>query len=113
MPDQNIKIKTEEIYTKVEYEKISKGYRAKGMEDKWNLFLEGNCLYMHRSWTGNCIYIAELERLPNFTYRLCQLTINQAPEQYTKPIEKAIDLALNTIRKQLIIGSYDPKKARG
>jgi hypothetical protein len=27
------------------------------MEDKWFIFFEAPCLYLHRSWTGVCIYV--------------------------------------------------------
>jgi len=26
------------------------------MEDKWFIFLEDDWLYLHRSWTGTCVY---------------------------------------------------------
>ena len=30
------------------------------MEDKWFSYMDGNTLYAHRSWTGYCIYIIEI-----------------------------------------------------
>ena len=32
------------------------------MDDKWAMFLEGNVLHLHRSWTGICIYQVTFER---------------------------------------------------
>jgi hypothetical protein len=31
------------------------------MDDKWNGFVDGNRLYLHRSWTGHRMYEAEFE----------------------------------------------------
>lgn len=30
------------------------------MEDKWFSYMDENTLYAHRSWTGYCIYIIEI-----------------------------------------------------
>jgi len=43
-------------YSKEEYNKIKQGFIPKVMEDRWFVYFEDNKLYMHRSWTGNCIY---------------------------------------------------------
>jgi hypothetical protein len=31
------------------------------MEDKWIAYVEDDRLFMHRSWTGHCIYEAQFE----------------------------------------------------
>ena len=37
-------------------------YLAEVMEDKWDVFFYGSALYFARSWSGQLIYRAELER---------------------------------------------------
>ena len=51
------------------------------MEDKWFVFLEGDVLQIHRSWTGHCIYRAEIETSGE-TYRIQKAEVNRCSEQY-------------------------------
>ena len=44
---------------------IQRGHRAADMDDKWDAFVEGQRLYLHRSWTGLGVYEAELARGPD------------------------------------------------
>jgi len=45
-----------ESYTAEDFERIQRGFIPQEMEDKWFVFYEEPWLYLHRSWTGNCIY---------------------------------------------------------
>ncbi|MEV8593538.1 hypothetical protein [Streptomyces sp. NPDC052012] len=44
------------VWSDEEWDRIRRGYRARGMDEKWNVFVEGDVLLMHRSWTGRGIY---------------------------------------------------------
>ena len=46
------------IWTENEMGAIRYGYVPHMMEEKWFIFMEGNRLFAHRSWTGNAIYEA-------------------------------------------------------
>ena len=48
------------------------------MEDKWFWYCEGNTLYAHRSWTGYCIYVMEMN--PGGSEH--KVTVNRDPGQY-------------------------------
>ena len=41
---------------------IREGHRPEEMEDKWFMYCEGDTLYIHRSWTGYCIYAVALSQ---------------------------------------------------
>lgn len=41
------------IWSDEEWERIRLGYRARDMDEKWNVFAEGNVVHLHRSWTGH------------------------------------------------------------
>jgi hypothetical protein len=51
------------------------------MEQKWFIFFERNRLYVHRSWTGYCIYIAHFKKNPG-GYVLSGAEVNRDPKQY-------------------------------
>jgi hypothetical protein len=50
--------------TEDEYCRIAEGLIPQGMEDKWSIFLEGQTLWFHRSWAGECVYKVDLEKKP-------------------------------------------------
>ena len=56
LPAQRSQLSLQRAFTEQEYERISLGFIPDSMEDKWFMFTEGGTLYIHRSWTGNCIY---------------------------------------------------------
>ena len=40
------------IWSTAEWELIQRGYRSHDMDEKWDAFVEGEVLFLHRSWTG-------------------------------------------------------------
>jgi hypothetical protein len=51
------------------------------MEDKWFIFVEDDWIYLHRSWTGFCIYAAKLEQRGD-AHEIVEAWVNREPEQY-------------------------------
>jgi hypothetical protein len=51
------------------------------MEDKWFVFMEGSTLYLHRSWTGSCIYQLTLAR-EGTAYVVSEAFANRDESQY-------------------------------
>ena len=49
------------VWVSSELARIGRGYMASMMEEKWHGLVDGNCLRLHRSWTGYCIYEATFE----------------------------------------------------
>jgi hypothetical protein len=41
------------VWTREEWRRIERGYRAQGMDEKWNVFVEDQVAFVYRSWTGN------------------------------------------------------------
>lgn len=46
------------VWTEAEMASIRRGYVPHMMEEKWFIFMEGNRLFAHRSWTGLGVYEA-------------------------------------------------------
>ena len=44
-----------------EYATIRRGLVPEAMEDKWFIFFENHVLFLHRSWSGHCIYRVEFQ----------------------------------------------------
>lgn len=81
MPKEHEELTIDFAITAQQYRSLSVGHIPNGMEDKWFFYAEENTLYVHRSWSGNCVLIADIN--PEVTNR--KITIN------TKEGESFID----------------------
>lgn len=82
LPVQHSILSLQREFTELEYERLCNGLIPERMEHKWFIFLEADVLYVHRSWTGYCIYQLSLTR-ENSTYAIRSALVNRDPNQYT------------------------------
>lgn len=61
---------------------VARGFRAREMEEKWFIHLDGERLLFRRSWTGNLIYAVEA-RWQGDSLRLGEVVVNRDPAQYS------------------------------
>lgn len=54
----------ERVWSDADWRLIGQGHRSADMDDKWNAFVEGPKLHLHRSWTGRGIYEASFAQAP-------------------------------------------------
>ena len=81
MPEDQKELPLSGVYTEEEFEKISYGFLPQDQQDKWFIYLEGEWLNFHRSWTGACIFKLEIV-LNNCKYHAIKAVVNRDPEQY-------------------------------
>lgn len=82
MPDQNVALSIDRVFTEAEMESIRLGYIARSSDDKWFIYCEDDTVYMHRSWTGKCMYVAHFNKTDE-GYAISKLIVNRDPTQYT------------------------------
>ena len=63
MPNARRPLTIERQYSKQEFARLASGLVPAGMDDKWFIFYEAPWLYLHRSWTGFCVYQVRFEAL--------------------------------------------------
>ncbi len=102
MPKQRDQFILHRAFTKEQYMSLNKGHIPVEMEDKWFWYMEGNKLYLHRSWTGFCIYIIELQKDGNH-----KVTVNRDPEQYKNTDIEQDRENLNTLLDFMVKPVYD------
>jgi hypothetical protein len=56
LPLQRARLDFAAEYSAVDFQRIRLGSIPQQMEDKWFIFYEAPWLFLHRSWTGYCIY---------------------------------------------------------
>lgn len=77
MPERTAEFVIYREFTDGEMEYIIEGHRPQEMEDKWFMYYEDDKLFIHRSWTGYCIYIISFAQKGRL-----DITVNRDPEQY-------------------------------
>ena len=84
-------------FTRGQVQILRNGHIPEGMEDEWFCYMEGNTLYVHRSWNGFCIYIMEL-----VSGNSQKVKVNRDPEQYSNKNIDEDRAILNRILNELI-----------
>lgn len=66
-----------------EFAQIQKGFVPQSMDDHWFIYFDNstNQLYMHRSWTGFCIYILKFVQMSD-GWEVTASSVNRDPKQY-------------------------------
>lgn len=78
MPETCEVFKLERKFTDEELKNLRFGHIPLEMEDKWFWYMEGNTFFAHRSWTGYCIYIVEIDAATG----IHTVTVNRDKAQY-------------------------------
>ncbi|MBM4107339.1 MAG: hypothetical protein FJ255_00740 [Phycisphaerae bacterium] len=81
LPARRALIRLERSYSPSEYARIARGLIPSQMEDKWFLFLEGDVLHCHRSWTGVCVYEVRF-RKEGERFHVAECSVNRDPDQW-------------------------------
>ncbi|MFN6528848.1 hypothetical protein [Nostoc sp. ChiSLP03a] len=77
---KNITLK--KVYSQEEFDRIAAGVIPEQMEDKWFIFYEAPWLYLHRSWTGFCIFKVRFEVVAE-TVKIAKVQVNRELAQYS------------------------------
>ena len=81
MPAQRASLLLELTFDNVEFEKLAAGSVPKEMEDKWFSYFERPWLYLHRSWTGFCVYQVRFDA-DGGSNRVAEVAVNRNRDQY-------------------------------
>ena len=108
MPQLKIDVDLDRAFSKEDFNKIMTGIKSFDMNQRWNILFEDGLLYLHRSWTGHCIFIGRFESRADGSTNLKKLTINGDIEQYNSTnINNDIDIVFSIIKSHLIDRVWD------
>jgi 8-oxo-dGTP diphosphatase len=81
---------------------LLQGYLPKGTDDRWFMYSVDDWIYLHRSWTGHCIFRVQIEIIEQGCM-LTQLHINRDSSQYRSTNSEADKSEVKSVLKHLII----------
>lgn len=70
------------VWSDGEWERIQRGRVSQEMEDKWDVFAEGDVLFIHRSWTGYGLFEATFTPADGGGWRIAGAVVERDPERY-------------------------------
>ncbi|MEV4595915.1 hypothetical protein AB0K15_00765 [Amycolatopsis sp. NPDC049253] len=74
------------------------------MDEKWNVFCEGDVLFMHRSWTGHGIYEASFARVSEGGRRIASAVVEGDRERYRSMGDERDRLMLELVISAIVLG---------
>lgn len=80
MPNETASFRLDINMTEDEYSILQNGHVPQEMEDKWFAYFENDTLFVHRSWTGVCIYRIRFSK----NRKTADVTVNRDSAQYAE-----------------------------
>lgn len=103
MPFSKAKFKLKRHFTEEEIRILKRGHIPQEQEDKWFWYCENDTLYAHRSWTGFCIYVIQLD----FVSDIHRVTVNRNKKQYANRNKKEDLRQLQSLLNWWVQPCYD------
>jgi hypothetical protein len=111
LPRLRVQIPFERSFTQDEFSRLSRGFVAQSMEDRWHVFFKDPWLTFVRSWSGFCIYKVWIEK-SGFEYRVAKVLINRDRRQYGDDDTQEEAKLLSLLIDEMLLGARDFRKAR-
>ncbi|SEP41194.1 hypothetical protein [Amycolatopsis saalfeldensis] len=92
------------VWTDEDWDRIRRGYRSRDMDEKWNVFCEGDVLFMHRSWTGHGIYEASFARVPEGGRKIASAVVESDGKRYRSKGDEHDRLMLELVISAIVLG---------
>ncbi len=118
LPERRTQLAFKRAFSREEYQRVALGFVPREMEDKWFIYLngldgpddldgpDGEWLYLHRSWTGICIY--SLRLLPiGEGHRVSEAWVNRDPEEYRMVDDQYDAELLQFLIDSILLGKAD------
>ncbi|BCB91578.1 hypothetical protein [Phytohabitans suffuscus] len=91
-------------FTDQEWERVQLGFRARDMDEKWDVFVEDRTAYLHRSWTGNGIFAASFAPRPTGGWRIESATVESDPRRYRRGCDEYDRVMLELVLTAVVLG---------
>jgi len=96
------------IWSDAQMDRIRRGYNAQVMEEKWHGFMEGDRLFICRSWTGILNQESEFTQVPK-GWIITKSVVESDLDIWPRGSDAFEAAQLESIIFQVILGKYDEK----
>ncbi|MEU9109121.1 hypothetical protein AB0D54_33305 [Streptomyces xanthophaeus] len=92
------------VWTDEDWDRIRRGYAARDMDEKWNVFVEGDVVFMHRSWTGLGVYAASFAPEAGGGRRISSAVVEADGERYRSMGAEYDRLMIELVISAIVLG---------
>lgn len=93
------------LWSAEDWDLLHAGYRARDMDEKWNVFTEADVLFLHRSWTGRRVYEVRFGRAAEGSDRLItQAAVEGDTERYRAAEDEYECVVLELVLSAIVLG---------
>lgn len=92
------------IWSDEDWERIQRGYAARDMDEKWNVFAEGEVVFLHRSWTGRGVFEATFAPVDDGGWRIASAVVERDPQRYRRTDDDYDRLMLELVLSAIVLG---------
>lgn len=82
LPQQVVRLDYARRFTAAELARLRRGLVPEQMEDKWFVVWHDDALWLHRSWTGRCIFRLRFRGEPDGGGVVDEALVNRDPREY-------------------------------
>ncbi|MFD5625425.1 MULTISPECIES: hypothetical protein [unclassified Streptomyces] len=94
----------ERVWTDEDWDRIRRGYRARDMDEKWNVFVEGDVLFMHRSWTGRGVFEVTFAPAPGRGRTITSAVVEADGSRYRSEGDEFDCLMMELVISAIVLG---------
>ncbi|WP_422736272.1 hypothetical protein ACN263_22155 [Micromonospora sp. WMMD729] len=87
-----------------EWERIKFGYEARDMDEKWNVFVEDQVAFLHRSWTGNGVFEASFSPVGGGGWRISAAMVESDPSRYRRSSDRYDRVMVELVLSAIVLG---------
>lgn len=88
------------IWSDEDWRQIQLGYASRDIDEKWDVFMEGEVAFLHRSWTGNGVFAATFAPADGGGWRIASAVVERDAERY-----RGTDDAYDCVMLELVISA--------
>jgi hypothetical protein len=87
-----------------DWQRIQLGYFSRDMDEKWDVFAEGNVVFLHRNWTGRGIFEATFASAEGGGWQISAAVVERDRERYRGDDDEYDCLMLELVLSAIVLG---------
>ncbi|MFC4517743.1 hypothetical protein [Streptomyces ehimensis] len=96
------------IWSDDDWEQIQRGYASQDMDEKWDVFVEGKVVFLHRSWTGYGVFAATFAPVDGGGWRIASAVVERDAERYGGTDDAYDCIMLELVITAIVLGKPAP-----
>lgn len=97
LSEDYLSMKIDRRFNHQQMSRIRMGLIPQVMEDRWFIYYEENTLYIHRSWTGYCIFVVRFNEFSDGSGQIYECLITRDKDLYQNVDEESDRILLHDL----------------